>query len=159
MFPEDQRYQDAYINDLHKGSDKAALYDHYFQRAENLVRTLPQEPPAQPRPYGEKFWFWFKIAILVAIAIDAYKLVRIYKKSGFSGLPSLPGLSGRGSSPSFKISQGGETRFSDVHGIEEVKQELQIIVDFLNTPQKFKEIGAKIPRGASVSEFGSYSSI
>ncbi|MFH1188988.1 MAG: ATP-dependent zinc metalloprotease FtsH [bacterium] len=37
--------------------------------------------------------------------------------------------------------------FTDVAGLEEPKQELAEIVDFLKTPQKYLDIGAKIPRG------------
>ena len=37
--------------------------------------------------------------------------------------------------------------FSDVAGAEEAKEEMQEIVDFLKNPQKFQQMGAKIPRG------------
>ena len=37
--------------------------------------------------------------------------------------------------------------FADVAGIDEAKQELKEVVDFLKEPEKFKKIGAKIPKG------------
>ncbi len=37
--------------------------------------------------------------------------------------------------------------FADVAGVEEAKEELKEVVDFLKAPQKFQAIGAKIPRG------------
>ncbi len=40
-----------------------------------------------------------------------------------------------------------KTTFTDVAGAEEAKQELVEIVDFLKNPQKYLEIGAKIPKG------------
>ncbi len=42
---------------------------------------------------------------------------------------------------------GEKITFNDVAGADEEKQELQEIVDFLRNPQKFKEIGARIPHG------------
>ena len=39
------------------------------------------------------------------------------------------------------------TRFSDVAGVDEAKEELVEVVDFLKFPQKYTEIGGKIPRG------------
>ncbi|MCL2805156.1 MAG: ATP-dependent zinc metalloprotease FtsH [Treponema sp.] len=39
------------------------------------------------------------------------------------------------------------TRFSDVAGVDEAKEELVEVVDFLKSPQKYKDIGGKIPKG------------
>lgn len=39
------------------------------------------------------------------------------------------------------------TRFSDVAGVDEAKEELMEVVDFLRNPRKYTEIGGKIPKG------------
>ena len=39
------------------------------------------------------------------------------------------------------------TRFNDVHGCDEAKEELQEVVEFLKNPEKFTDLGAKLPKG------------
>ena len=65
---------------------------------------------------------------------------------------SMGGLDGSIFSPgqarSAAIDEGKvETRFKDVAGVDEAKEELMEVVDFLKYPQKYTEIGGKIPRG------------
>lgn len=43
--------------------------------------------------------------------------------------------------------KGKQTTFKDVAGLKEAKEELSEIIDFLRNPEKFKAVGAKIPKG------------
>ncbi|KAH6620827.1 P-loop containing nucleoside triphosphate hydrolase protein [Chaetomium sp. MPI-SDFR-AT-0129] len=40
-----------------------------------------------------------------------------------------------------------KTRFSDVHGCDEAKEELQDVVEFLKNPDRFSDLGGKLPKG------------
>ena len=52
-----------------------------------------------------------------------------------------------GKSKAKLLEMKGKITFKDVAGIDEAKNELKELVDFLKDPEKYNEIGAKIPRG------------
>ena len=48
----------------------------------------------------------------------------------------------------FDANNKDRVTFKDVAGLEEAKVEIMEIVDFLRNPQKYRELGGKIPKGA-----------
>ncbi|HMN04365.1 MAG TPA: ATP-dependent zinc metalloprotease FtsH [Flavobacteriales bacterium] len=68
------------------------------------------------------------------------------------GGPSGPGGQifniGKSRAQVFEGGKSTDVTFNDVAGLEEAKEELQEIVDFLKTPKKYTDLGAKIPKGA-----------
>lgn len=81
---------------------------------------------------------------VIMIGLLVFMMNRMGKGSGGGG----PQIFNMGKS---KAKENGENisdvTFADVAGIEEAKQELKEVVDFLKEPEKFKKIGAKIPKG------------
>ena len=70
----------------------------------------------------------------------------MFKKLGpGQGMLSLGGL-GRNRAKIYAQSEIGVT-FDDVAGVDEAKEELQEVVEFLKTPKKFQSLGGRIPKG------------
>ena len=46
-----------------------------------------------------------------------------------------------------RLEEASRTRFSDVAGCDEEKQEMAEMIDYLKSPKKFQEMGARIPKG------------
>src|SRR5690554_5835509 len=55
---------------------------------------------------------------------------------------------GRSRATLFDAENKVKITFSDVAGLDEAKEEIKEIVDYLKSPDKFKKLGAKIPKGA-----------
>ncbi len=72
------------------------------------------------------------------------------RMSGGSGMGMGGGIFSVGKSKAQMYEKGGELgiTFKDVAGQAGAKQEMQEIVDFLKNPQKYTELGGKIPKGA-----------
>ena len=69
----------------------------------------------------------------------------LMKKMNSGGMPSMQ--FGKSNAKVYVESTTG-IKFSDVAGEDEAKEILQEIVDFLHNPQKYQEIGARMPKGA-----------
>ncbi len=64
------------------------------------------------------------------------------------GMGGIGSIFGNGGNRSKAVEDGKvKTRFADVAGVDEAKDELVEVVDFLKEPKKYTEIGGKIPKG------------
>ena len=95
----------------------------------------------------------FFLPLIIFWAFGSWMFKRMQKKMGGDDQMSFSQGSGFGlgnlGKSNAKVYVGEQTgkTFKDVAGQEEAKENLQEIVDFLNNPAKYKEIGAKMPKG------------
>ncbi len=109
----------------------------------DLVKLLDKEK-IDYTGFSETNWFtemfgWL-FPFLIIIGIWMFFAGRMQKSMG-------GGLLGMGNSKKLISSEKPKTKFDDVAGVEEAKEEVQEIVDFLKYPGRYVEIGAKIPKG------------
>ncbi len=71
----------------------------------------------------------------------------IFMGGGNNNMPMLPGAALTKNNGNIINPADINVKFTDVAGCDEAKFELQEIVDFLKQPQRYNEIGAKIPKG------------
>ena len=85
------------------------------------------------------------LPLLPFILIGWFMNRRLKNMSGGDGM--MFGLGG-GSGAKVYVQSSTSIRFADVAGEDEAKDLLSEIVDFLHSPKKYSEIGAKLPKGA-----------
>lgn len=95
-------------------------------------------------PSTTSAWIYNILSILLPLAILWGLMAFLMKKVGGGG--SMMGV-GKSTAKVYVEKETGIT-FRDVAGQDEAKESLQEVVDFLHNPKKYREIGAKLPKGA-----------
>ncbi len=113
---------------------------NYGVGAEQL-RAIPFR--VQDNSAGRIFWSVIVPTVLPLIAIIALFLFFIRKATAGAN----QALSFGKSNIKLFTNLKEKVSFKDVAGLKEAKQELEEVVDFLKNPKKYKDLGAKIPRG------------
>ncbi|HEX4820535.1 MAG TPA: ATP-dependent zinc metalloprotease FtsH [Acidimicrobiales bacterium] len=89
------------------------------------------------------FWAaWLPVLLPILLLIGFFVWMQRRQTSQMGGIMSI----GRSRAKTYTTERPGTT-FADVAGYEGVKQEIREVVDFLKFPDRFGEIGARIPKG------------
>lgn len=100
------------------------------------VRAEPQ----QSSGFMSLLSLWLPFIVLIGIWIFFMNRMQGGGKGGAMGFGK--------SKAKLLTEKNGRVTFDDVAGIDEAKEELEEIVEFLRNPQKFSRLGGKIPKGA-----------
>ena len=113
------------------------LLDDLLNHDVNVEGKMPEE---------QSFWAQLLIASFPILIIIAVFMLLMRQMQG--------GLGGRGNPMTFGKSKARllseeqiKTTFADVAGVDEAKEDVQELVEFLRDPSKFQRLGGRIPRG------------
>ena len=107
-------------------------------RLEQKGVTIKAQPPSEGSALGSFLFTWLPMFIILGVWIFFMRQMQ-----GSSGKAM-----GFGKSKAKLLTEhSGRVTFDDVAGVDEAKQDLEEIVEFLRNPQKFQRLGGKIPHG------------
>lgn len=138
----------------HLASDKKIITtipsnDKIQDKIDSWNETLAAEGKPQIKVTYEKGsdlmkFIWYFGPIILIFALMMFMSRRMSSGGGGGGIFNV----GKSKATVFDKSNGTNVTFKDVAGLSEAKVEIEEIVEFLKNPEKYTELGAKIPKGA-----------
>ncbi len=132
--------QELYVTDTNRNRLKI-----YAPQDNDLINTLRKKgvsisakPPAENPWYMSVLVSWFPMLVLIGVWIFFMRQMQAGGGKALSFGKSRARLS---------TDQSEKVTFEDVAGIDEAKEELGEIVEFLRDPKKFTRLGGRIPKG------------
>jgi len=121
-----------------------------FANTDQLSKLLQEHDVtvnAKPLDTGPPWWQSLLLGFGPTI-LFLFLLVWLMRRAG--NVQNILGSFGRSSARRYQPA-GDKVTFADVAGIDEAKEELSEVVDFLRDPQRYRKLGARIPHGVLLS--------
>ncbi len=122
-------------------TNRVTADDKIVERLLDADVTFSQVVPEEMNPLLGFLMSWV-LPLVIFYAFGTLMFRRMSKQMGGNSMSF-----GKSNAKVYVEAQTGKT-FDDVAGEDEAKDALQEIVDFLHDPQKYRDIGAKLPKGA-----------
>ena len=128
-----------FINDINSGYTEEGKVANYRQRYNEANPDSPLKEDYIPISDNTFLTSVLPYLLLVGVMI-IFTVIVMRQSTGGGKMSSF-------SKANVRQHTGKKVTFDDVAGADEEKQELEEIVDFLKNPNKYREIGARIPKG------------
>jgi len=119
-------------------------FDREFR--DKLRDKKGDKPEYKPSEREDYFALFVQYGLLFVLILGFWMLMR--RMTGGAGPGGQIFNIGKSKAALFDAENKVKITFADVAGLEEAKEEIKEIVDFLKTPGKFTKLGGKIPKGA-----------
>ena len=128
-----------FLNDINSGYNKDGKMTNYRLR---YNEENPENPLVENYiPISDNsFWLNFLPYLFLVVIMVVFTVVIFRQTTGGGKMNSF-------SKANVRQQTGKKVTFEDVAGADEEKQELVEIVDYLKNPGKYREIGARVPKG------------
>lgn len=136
------------INIVQKSKEEARYKQTYYTGMVNDAELIPLLKKHNVEIFGyipdnTSTWIYNILSFVIPLALVWILLAFLMRRMGGGGVMGV----GKSTAKVYVEKSTGVT-FKDVAGQDEAKESLQEVVDFLHNPGKYRDIGAKLPKGA-----------